>query len=86
MKTISNEWQVFSALALPDHAPEMQRDQLRTSFYTGAIAMFMIVSELAEENVTEEDAVQQMEVLGNEIEAYQQDFLRRHGLKMGKLN
>lgn len=71
MNHIAPLWNQFSKRILPDSASDMERLQMRRSFYAGASLLFSIVTEKTNDpNISSTDGARFMGELANEITSF----------------
>lgn len=67
---LETEWQKFEALVIPATAPEVQRTEMRKSFYAGATVIMSVLMALGDSGISEEAGELVLQRLGEEIQAY----------------
>jgi hypothetical protein len=76
MTTLQDKWQSFERSAMPKDAPPIQRKEMRRAFYAGVAVMLSLMSELGEDDVSEEAGAAALEALDQECK----QFLSRVGI------
>lgn len=75
---IAQLWTVFAGMVLAPNAPQLQRDEMRMSFYAGFTEAFKITTDLATE-LSEEQAVKVLSVLSLEAQEFYESMKARIG-------
>jgi len=75
--SIANLWTVFAGAVMDAGAPQMQRDEMRKSFYAGFVECFKIITDLSDV-MTEAEAVKTLERLKNESHAFFETMIATH--------
>jgi hypothetical protein len=70
MNTILEQWESFSAMALPLDAPPIQRQEMRRAFYAGAEAMARIQFSVGDRAMSEDAGVQVLEGCHDELRGF----------------
>ena len=66
MNTIQSFWESFSKDVIPEDAPEVQRKEMKRSFYAGCYTVLQITYGIGDEAVSEEAGIQMLETLHQE--------------------
>lgn len=64
------EWRKLEALVIPATAPEVQRTEMRKSFYAGATVVMSLLMALEDAPISDEAAALVLQRIGEEIQAY----------------
>jgi len=75
--SIANLWTVFAGAVMDAGAPQIQRDEMRKSFYAGFTECFKIMVDLSD-GLTEAEAAQTLERLSGESRAFFETMLKAH--------
>lgn len=71
MKTIGSEWAEFSSTVINPKAPAVQRHEMKTAFYAGAVAVFaMLVTQVSPGDEVQESDLAMMDGMKKELEDF----------------
>jgi hypothetical protein len=79
MKTIQSQWESFKKNVIPANAPKVQQEEMERAFYAGSQAMLQMHVQIAEHR--ENAAVQMLDNLHQEMNAWISAFKKRHRIK-----
>ena len=68
--TVQDQWESFAATVIHPDAGPNQRDQMRLAFFAGAWAMFSMLTDVGETDVTEDQGLAVIEALRLECIAF----------------
>lgn len=69
--TVKSAWEAFEARVMPDDPAPIQVQMMRRSFYAGAFAMLMMLSNIGDDPSIDEDAgVARLEAYRKECERF----------------
>ena len=79
-KRLEAEWKEYEGSVIPSGAGEIQRREMRQSFYAGAISLFNLINNniSGDVDVTDDDMAL-MEHINEEFSMYHQELKRRAG-------
>lgn len=84
-KIIEGGWEGFRLAVLPDHAPDIQRTEMRKAFFAGAQHLFASIMSILDpgSEPTERD-LKRMGLIHQELEAFQKGFELQYGRADGR--
>lgn len=74
LTTIKQEWQDFCREVFTGNEGEIQRTEMRRAFYAGAATMLDVYVGIAQDNVSEHEAVTALENITAELAAFGVDI------------
>lgn len=84
-KIIEGGWLGIRLLAIPENAPQIQIDEMRTAFFAGAQHLFSsIMCVMDSEPEPTESDLHRMSMIHAELEAFRKDFELNHLPTKGK--
>lgn len=78
LTTIQQEWEAFEKTVLPANAPVVQRTEMRMAFFSGAWLIITRIDRLAEPDISEEDACQELDSLKRQIVGFKTEYMRHY--------
>lgn len=72
MNTIQELWDSFNMLVVPTDASNVQRQEMRRSFYAGVEAMCRIQFSITAPEVSEDEAVKILSAVNDELNSFAQ--------------
>lgn len=79
--TIQEEWEGFAASVLPANASQIQRDEMRMAFFSGAWTVVCQTIRIGTDEVSEQDGIDQINRVRAEIEEFKREYIRRYSGK-----
>ena len=74
-------WIALKTLTIPSHAPQVQLDEMRNSFFAGAQHVFStMVSMLDPDAEPTEDDMRRMSMIYSELEEFARQFKLKHNI------
>ncbi len=70
MNRIQQAWDSYLRDVVPVGAPAVQITESKRAFFAGALAAFTVYTDVAPDDVSEEEGVARLEALYQELEAY----------------
>ncbi len=81
-KLIEAGWQGLRIMSVPDDAPQVQIDEMRSSFFAGAQHLFgSIMTFLDSGDEPTAADLKRMDLIQAELEQFIRDFNKKHGLE-----
>lgn len=74
---IAHLWTVFAGAVLDAGAPQIQRDEMRKSFYAGFVECFKIMTDLSDV-LSEDEACKVLDGLNKEARAFYETMVKAH--------
>lgn len=72
-ETVNSMWAEFARAVMPKDASNIQRSEMKKSFYAGAWRMLQAVKEIGEESVNDDEGVDWLEACYIEIQQFRQE-------------
>jgi len=78
-------WVALRTLSVPENAPQIQLDEMRTAFFAGAQHLFSSIMSIMDEDAEPTaDDMRRLDLINKELETFIAEYNLKHGVVRGR--